>query len=673
MSRPDEAMHPVREIEHLEIMLADGCRLAARVWLPEDAERAPCPAILEYIPYRKNDATLPRDAQMHPLVAAHGYACVRVDLRGSGESDGVLRDEYLQQELDDGVEVIEWLARQPWCDGNVGMIGISWGGFNGLQIAAMQPPALKAIITCCSTDDRYADDVHYMGGCLLGDNLSWASQMFARNTFPPDPRHVGERWREQWFQRMEQSGLWLEQWLSHQCRDDYWRHGSVCEHPDRIQCPVYAVSGWVDGYCNAVFRLLAELDVPRKGLVGPWAHQYPHLGKPGPAIDFIGESVRWWDHWLKGRDTGLMDEPMLHAWIQDSAPPRGRYETRPGRWSAEPSWPSPNVSVHRMYPGSDGALAGEGGAGDTTPRSICSPLATGSAAGKWCSYAVPGDLPVDQRGDDAGSLVFETAPLEEPLDILGGAVAELELEADRPAAMIAVRLCDVAPDGAVTRVTYGLLNLTHRNGHAKPEALTPGQRYRVRVDLKHVGQRIAAGHRLRMSLSSTYWPLAWPSPEPVTLTVHTGTSHLELPVCEGTAGVPEERFAEPRPAPARRASVIEAPENGWWLHHDLGAGQHVLEVRDGLGVFRLEDTGLLVTRKGTEHYRVTEGDWASPAGTVRWTTGLAQGEWSVSAETETELTADAHSFHIRATLRGFEDGQLCYEQVWERSIARELV
>jgi len=667
------APHAIREIEHLEIPLADGCRLAARVWLPEYAEQTPCPAILEYIPYRKNDATLPRDAQMHPQVAAHGYACVRVDLRGSGESEGVLRDEYLQQELDDGVEVIEWLAAQPWCDGNVGMIGISWGGFNGLQIAAMQPPALKAIITCCSTDDRYADDVHYMGGCLLGDNLSWASQMFARNTFPPDPRHVGERWRELWFQRMEHSGLWLESWLAHQRRDEYWQHGSVCEHPERIRCPVYAVSGWADGYCNAVFRLLEELDVPRKGLVGPWAHQYPQLGKPGPAIDFIGETVRWWDHWLKGRDTGLMDEPMLHAWLQDSAPPRGQYAHRSGRWVAEACWPSPNVSTRRLWPDGLGGLA-DAQAGDSGARlSVCSPLTIGAAAGKWCSYAVPGDLPVDQRVDDAGSLVFETAPLDEPLDILGGAVAELEIEADRPAAMVAVRLVDVAPDGAATRVTYGLLNLTHRDGHEQPVPLAPGQRYRVRVALKHVGQRIARGHRLRMSVSSTYWPLAWPSPEPATLAVYPAGSQLELPIRSGAAGVAEERFAEPRAAPPRRDSVVEASGNGWWLHHDLGSGEHVLEVHDGPGVFRIEDSGLTVTRRGTEHYRVVEGDWSSPTGTIRWKVGLAQGAWSVMTETETELTADAQAFHITATLRGFENGAQCYEQVWERSIPRELV
>ncbi|MFW5915638.1 MAG: CocE/NonD family hydrolase, partial [Planctomycetota bacterium] len=245
----------VKEIFNIWIPMPDGCRLAARIWMPEDALSDPVPAILEYIPYRKNDLTAERDIPHHTYLAGHGYACVRVDLRGSGESEGVLKDEYLQQELDDGLEVLAWIAGQPWCTGRVGMVGISWGGFNGLQIAALQPPELFAVISICSTDDRYADDIHHMGGCLLGDNLSWASTMFSHNSCAPDPAVVGRRWRRMWMQRLEGSGLWLAEWLRHQRRDEYWKHGSVCEDYRAIHCPVMAVSGWADGYTNAVFRL----------------------------------------------------------------------------------------------------------------------------------------------------------------------------------------------------------------------------------------------------------------------------------------------------------------------------------------------------------------------------------------------------------------------------------
>jgi len=154
----------VRVVENDWIPLSDGTRLAAKLWLPEDAEEDPVPAILEYLPYRKRDATAHRDSIRHPYVAGHGYAIARVDIRGTGDSDGIILDEYLPQEQEDAVEVLAWLAAQPWCTGSLGMFGISWGGFNGLQVAARRPPGLKAIITVGSTDDRYADDVHYNGG-----------------------------------------------------------------------------------------------------------------------------------------------------------------------------------------------------------------------------------------------------------------------------------------------------------------------------------------------------------------------------------------------------------------------------------------------------------------------------------------------------------------------------
>ena len=327
----------MRSDEHFFIPLADGVRLAARAWFP-DAERAP--AILEYIPYRKRDGTRGRDEPMHGYFAQNGYVAVRVDMRGSGESDGLLEDEYLQRELDDACEVIAWLSRQPWCDGNVGMMGKSWGGFNALQVAALRPPALKAIITVCSTDDRYADDIHYMGGALLNDNLWWGAIMLAYQARPPDPALRGD-WREVWLERLDAMPFWPALWLRHQRRDDYWRHGSVCEDFSAIQCPVFAVGGWADAYTNAIPRLLEGLKVPRLGLIGPWAHLYPHDGKPGPAIGFLQEAVRWWDHWLKGRDS-RRDERTDAAGFRRGRPPENR-ETAAGRFVGEAAWPSPQI------------------------------------------------------------------------------------------------------------------------------------------------------------------------------------------------------------------------------------------------------------------------------------------------------------------------------------------
>ncbi len=670
----DPLPQPVREIEHAWIPMSDGVRLAARIWLPESTGTEPAPAILEYIPYRRRDGTRARDQVMHPYVAAHGYACVRVDIRGSGDSEGVLEDEYLPRELADGVEIIRWIAAQPWCDGKVGMIGISWGGFNGLQIAALGPPELRAVVTVCSTDDRYADDVHHMGGCLLGDNLSWASTMFAYNSLPPDPAIVGERWRELWFQRLRGSGLWLEKWMRHQRRDAYWRHGSVCEDWDAIQCPVMAVSGWADGYSNAVFRLLASLRVPRLGLVGPWSHKYPHLGVPGPAIGFLQECVRWWDQWLKGRETGIMAEPMVRAWMQESVPPTTFYHERPGRWVGERQWPSPGIRDRELTLAAPGTLEPAQTPVEEAAMTIQSPLSVGLFAGKWCSYAATPDLPHDQREEDGGALLFDSAPLQAPLEILGAPRVDLEVAADRPVAMVAVRLSDVAPDDKATRVTYGLLNLTHRDGSESPTPLEPGWRYRVRVQLNDIGQSFPAGHRLRLSISTSYWPLAWPAPESVRLTVFAGTSCLLLP--ERARQDAEDRaivFGPPEGArPLGMERLTEGHQN-WRVIRDLASDESTLEVTNDEGTVHIPAVNLDMQLKALEWYSYRGYDYSSPRGETLWERSFKRGEWSVRTVTRTVLTASATHFHVHAELDAYEGERRVHADNWDVSIARDLV
>jgi uncharacterized protein len=333
--------------------------------------------------------------------AQHGYACLRVDLRGTGDSDGVLIDEYLIQEQDDAIEVISWIAAQAWCDGAVGMIGISWGGFNALQVAARRPAALRAVISCMSTDDRYSDDVHYVGGSLLADTQhSWATSMLVYATLPPTPAVVGERWREIWLERLEAARPMIEPWMTHQRRSAYWRHGSVCEDYGAIQCPVMAVGGWSDGYRDAVLRMLERLSVPRRGLIGPWSHAYPHEAvAPGPAIGFLQECLRWWDEWLRGEPAGVQNEPLLLAWMQEPAPPATFYPERPGRWVSEREWPL-QQEVWSL------ALGGEGVLGSDTPGrpTVCSPVHAGMEGGFWCPFGNVGDWAPDQRGEEALSL-----------------------------------------------------------------------------------------------------------------------------------------------------------------------------------------------------------------------------------------------------------------------------
>ena len=660
-------IQPVVEEANVWIPLADGTRLAARIWRPTDP--TPVPAVFEYLPYRKRFGTVARDTLTHPYLASHGYASVRVDLRGSGESDGVLTDEYLQTELDDGVAAIEWIASQPWCDGNVGMMGISWGGFNGLQVAALQPEPLKAVMTICSTDDRYADDIHYMGGCLLADNLSWASVMFAYNTMPPDPALVGDRWRDMWFERLEGSGLWIENWLRHQRRDAFWEHGSVCEDLSKIKCPVYAVGGWADGYSNAIFRLLEGLSVPRKGLVGPWSHAYPHIATPLPAIDFLGELLRWWDHWLKGVDNGIMDEPMLTAWMQDAVPPAPAYDHRPGGWVTEDEWPSPRITPVALNLDVRGLLSTEKSQGTVA---ISSPLTVGKQAGKWCSYGDGPDQPGDQRVDDSGSVVFDTEPLTEPIEILGAPVVRLDVRADRPVAQLIARLCSVDPEGRSTRVTYGVLNLTHRDSDADPTPLEPGRPYTVTLQLNEIAQQFPIGHRIRLALSSSYWPLVWPSPEPVTLQLDCDEATLTLPVRPVRQESPQD-FGEPKGAKPSPRTVLRPASNDWYLHHNLGTDEHTLEVVDDSGRVLLDDIELETELKATERYSAIGDDPTSARGEVVTERRLAREGWEVASLTSTVLSATATHFVVDAEVVASEDGSEVFRRRWHEEIPRDLV
>ncbi|MGM0575940.1 MAG: CocE/NonD family hydrolase [Myxococcota bacterium] len=668
----DKLPYEVRRVEHATIPMPDGARLAARMWIPEGAEHDPVPAIFEYIPYRKRDLTRERDGMTHPWLAGHGYACLRVDLRGSGESDGILVDQYRPQELEDGASVIRWLSEQPWCNGRVGMMGISWGGFNSLQVAALQPPALKAIVTACSTDDLYLDNMHYMGGCLLTDNLSEATTMFSVNTCPPDPELVGDRWRDMWMERLAGSGFWLETWLRHQRRDPYWEHGSVSEDYSAIRCPVMAVGGWADGYTDAIFRLLEHLDVPRLGLIGPWGHKYPHRGSPGPAIGFLQEMLRWWDKWLKDRKTGIMDEPMLRAWMLESVPPSTTYDHRPGRWVGEPSWPTDHLRWWRLSL-EPGALIPEEDAESDEVQTVQSPLSCGLFAGKWASYTYAPDLPYDQREEDGGALVYQSDPLEEDLEILGSPYLELEVAANRPVGMVAVRLSDMAPDDKATRVTYGLLNLTHRDSHAEPEPLEPGKRYRVRVSLNHIGQKFPKGHRLRLSVSTSYWALAWPPPEATRLEVFLDGSALVLPVRPPRASDAELGFERPEGTPPPTLTQIEPIHHNWLVHRDLAQDRSTLEVIKDEGLYRIDEIDLVVGERSWERYTYRDDDFSSPTGETRTERRFQRGEWSVRTTTRTVLTGNTINFHIRAELDAWEGDKRVFSRNWEYTIPRDLV
>jgi uncharacterized protein len=656
----------IREIDDLWIPLSDGARLSAHLWLPPQVELEPVPAVVEVSPYRHEDNTRRRDAVRHPYFAGRGYASLRIDIRGSGSSDGVLLDEYSEREQLDVCEALAWVASQPWSTGSVGMIGLSWGGFAALQAAARRPPELKAVVVACASADRYGADVKYRGGAVLGcELLPWSSTMLAMSVRPPDPALLGEQWRELWLERLEHAVPFAETWLAHQRRDDYWHAGSPCEDYGSIECPVYVVGGWADPYRQAVLDLLEQLDCPRKGLIGPWSHQYPEEGTPGPAIDFRAECVRWWDQWLKGEETGILNEPQLRVWMQEGVPPRDDHRPQRGRWVEERSWPAARISPRRYSLG-DGTLMRAGAPAQAL--TVEGSLVVGSAAGTWCPWGVS-ELPGDQRCEDDLSLCFTSEPLKERVEILGSPAVTLELGADRPLALVAVRLCDVSPTGASTLVARGLLNLSHRAGSAEPQPLEPGKVETVRVPLDAAAYAFRPGHQLRLAVSPTYWPWAWPSPEGATLTVHTGgVSCLELPV------------RPPRNEDGHTAVFAKAPDpnassgtSTRTVSHDERSGRRTITLDRIRGRRQAREDGLEVEGAQKDIFTIVDGDPRSATVECRRRMEMHRGGWSARVETLSTMSADAEVFRLENLVEAFENEERIYSRESAFEVPRDLV
>jgi hypothetical protein len=660
----------VQEVPNTFITLADGTRLAARIWLPKDAGKKPVPAILEYLPYRKRDGTHERDALTHPYIAGHGYACVRVDMRGNGESEGVMHDEYTQQELDDACEVIAWLRAQPWCSGNVGMMGISWGGFNSLQVAAMRPEGLKAIITLCSTDDRYTDDIHYKGGCLLNENLGWSATMFAYSSRAPDPALVGERWRDMWLQRLEAEPLLAIDWLQHPHRDAYWKHGSVNEDYSAIQAAVLAVGGWNDAYTNAVPRMVSNLSSPTKGIIGPWAHKYPHFAVPEPRIGFLQEALRWWDQWLKGENTGVQDDPAFRTYIMDLGRPGGSVKQIPGRWVSDTQWPFDKGEVQRWYLNHDGLSPNKG---RSTKRSHSTAQTVGGDGGEYCIIWLGPEFAGDQRHDDAGSLTFDSEVLQQNIDVVGAPTLTLKFSVDKPVANVAVRLNAVWPDGAVSRLTYAVFNLCHRDGHEKPQALEPGKTYTVRIALDDVAVCVPKGHKLRVSLSTSYWPMIWPAPEPVTLTLHTASTFIDVPVRSRNSSKKVPVFADAEAATPVKLIQHSKPHNLRELTRNQATGETRLTIVDDFGRSTIAEHGLQVWGCGRETYSIMPNDPLSARQECHWTEERSRGDWKVRTETYSALTASKTHWHVTGRLEAYENDALIWSRNWDQKVKRKLL
>ncbi len=659
-----ENLRKIKVDDDLGIILSDGCRLSARTWMPENAYKFPVPAILEYLPYRKRDGTVARDELTHPYFAKRGYASIRVDIRGNGDSQGIMEDEYTAQELSDAVEVINWLAKQPWGSGTVGMMGISWGGFNALQVATLQPKPLKAIITLCSTVDRYADDIHYKGGCLLNENLGWGSTMWAYSSRPPDPALVGETWREMWQERLKSEPFLPIEWLKHQRRDEYWKHGSVCEDYSKIKAATLAIGGWGDAYKNTVSHLVENLSCPVKGIVGPWVHKYPHFAVPGPKIDFLHEALRWWDRWLKNENTKVENDPAYTVYLMEGVKPKSSYEHRKGHWVTFDQWPNHSLTK-TLHFNENSKLSEEK---DYTKTIISSPQTCGLDSGEYCAIWLGPELPGDQRIDDGQSGVFTTKTLTDQVDIVGAPKVTFKLKSFTSKAQIAVRLNDIHPDGASTRITYGVLNLGHINGHEKPKELKIGKTIEFTFNLDQIAYRVLKGHKIRLAISTSYWPLLWPMPNTGKIEIIEG--NIEIPVIEGGSTDMRSFLTEKTDEPWK-TETIRKSSNIRKVTRDIGSDQSILEIVDDFGLVRDSAHGLEIGSVAREWWTIHPNDPLSAEGRTHWTEERNRGNWRTRTETFATMHSDADNFYIHAKLEAYENEALLFEKEFSEAISRD--
>ena len=631
------------QCEQVWITVRDGTRLAADLYLPDDP--APAPALLEALPYRKDDLTSESHAEDYlRLRAEGGFAVCRLDVRGTGSSAGRATDEYPLSELDDLADVIAWLAAQPWCNGQVGMFGYSYSGFNSLQMACKRPPALGAICAIYATDDRYTDDVHYMGGALRAiDLVDYCHYMVPMNALPPVPALWGDDWREEWLARISEHEPWLVRWMTEQLDGPYWRHGSLRPGYERIECATMIVAGWADGYRNNTFRTFEQLRCEKELLIGPWSHMAPATSLPGPPIDLVPEMITFFGRWLRGDPHE--EHPPIRVFVRQATKPEPDLGCYEGEWRYEDAWPPQRLSTTTLY--------------DGRRRSLATRADTGTAAWISCAGGLPWGQPLDQRADDAWSLTTDW-PLASATEILGHVVVKLTVTSDQPAAYLSVKLNDVWPDGTSALVTRGLLNLSHRVD--PPAALVPDQPYDIEVEMEATSWVFPEGHSIRLSVAGTDWPNTWVPPRPVTLTVES--LQMQLPVLPlGGAGTP--RFA-----------AVAAPDppdinsQTWSVGHDVLSRATTARTAYG-GSYEVRHGGRMTdSYEGRVVVPVTDPALAMAGGTVRFE--IDWPEASVAVESRLLFLSTFDEYRVDIELDAFESDQLIAERRWSQRFPRNL-
>lgn len=640
----------------------DGVRIALTLHFPDTPP--PWPVVFEARPYRKDDLS-DATAIYRRLCDEGGLAVCRADVRGTGTSEGDAVDEYTARELRDHVATIAWLAAQNWSNGNVGMYGTSYSGFNSLQVAALRPPALKAIIPIYATDRRYTDDVHYGGGARRGiDFLDYPAYMVALIALPPVPSVYGEGWREEWHRRIAANDPWELGWLEHQNEDDYWRHGSVFFDYDSIEAATLVIAGHADGYRNMAFRAFERLRGPKKILFGPWSHMSPRLSMPGPRIDHVPVMIAWWKRWLGG-DASVDVEPPISIFVRRWTDPEPDADAYQGGWRAEPAWPPARLTEDRRRLDSGAAFAGAsvGEAATNGRDAVAIRGDVGVTASIWCAATLPFGLPWDQRPDEAFSLVYDW-PVAEETEIMGRPRVELSVAASVPVAFVSAKLCDVAPDGRAAIVTRGIVNLTHRNSEEAPEPLPRGELVAATVELDATSYVFEPGHRIRLDLAGSDFPSSWPPPFAGTIEIDRAASTLVLPVLGGPPILP-------RPAFDPGAAEPSLPERVTWeIREDVLARERSVAIDHG-GV-----RGRSGLADASDRYwgEITAG--IHDPGNSRASAGaslvLAWDEASVRTESRATLRSDPETWHLSIELEVYDGDEMIAGRRWERTTPRDL-
>ena len=660
------------EIKEAWIPMPDGVRLAASLFMLADRDQsAKFPVLLEYLPYRKDESRQGRFAVFSYFVA-RGYVVARVDIRGTGASQGkLIKYEYTDQELEDGKVVIDWLSKQPWSTGKVGMFGISWGAFNSIQMAMRNPPALKAIVALMGTDDLFHDDVHFIDGMMHVDSYEFGQDL--ANILPAPPDYILD---EAYFRNRFDTEPWLLIYKRHQRDGPFWNRASLNSDYSSIKIPTFVIGGWYDGYRDSVPRMLQKLEAPVKGIVGPWAHAWPHQPYPKPGIEWRHEAVRWFDYWLKGNNTGIMDEPKLAVYVRKWHPP-GMVEKVPGYWRWEEGWPIDRTQKLVLYPHHNHTLskAKFGKGSGQSHKLLYIPTVGVEASGNVNWW---GDFPWDQRGTDAYSLVYDTAPLEKDLEILGFPRAILYVSANAPQANWIVRLSDVAPDGTVTQVAGAGLNGAHRKSAEEPEALVPGQVYKLEFDLHFTSWVFPKGHRLRLAINNAIWPMIWPTPFAMTTTLAVdglNASHVILPVIP-QSDQPKPNFLPPVKDPKlpgyRALKIDEETISGYAEIRRIE--RNPLSFQTCITASGAEGSVYpWATIKYSENivYEAQDNDPARARVTGKNRYIIELEDRTVTLEADFSLTSDGQNFYYKYIRRALENGKLIREKTWEETIPRD--